>query len=142
MPADKFGHPPPIVQSMILADHVHRDPSNGKYFILGTFNHLGSTKFPTAQIPLCLFMAITDAHGPTMLRIRIIDVDDDRVPIHDSVHPIDLPDPNRVYEMTFNVAVAFPAPGDYRIQLFGGGEFLRELRLRVVPPKAPSSEEP
>jgi hypothetical protein len=127
---DKLGQPPPLVQSMILADYVHRDSMTGKRFILGTYNSIVSTKFPHGQ-PVCLFVAITDAHGLTLLRLRIVDVDEQFPPIHESSYPVEIPDPNQVYEMTFTTAVIFPAPGDYRIQLLAGNETLRELRLRV-----------
>jgi len=120
---------------MILADYIHRDAITRKYFILGTYNRLGSLKFPTAQSILHLFLAITDTHGPTVLRIRVIDVDDVYGPIHESAHTIDLPDPNQVYEITCNIGVVFPAPGEYRIQLFAGSELLRELRLGLELPR-------
>lgn len=141
MPADKLGHPPPIVQSMVLADAIHRDPNTRKYFILGTYHILGCDRFPSVPTPLRLYMSITNAHGLTVLRIRIIDVDDAAGPIHESAHTINLSDPNRVWEMTFNVPVVFPMAGHYRIQLLAGNELLRELRLPVIlaqPPSGPS----
>ncbi|HEY7425923.1 MAG TPA: hypothetical protein VH682_16955 [Gemmataceae bacterium] len=144
MPVEKFGHPPPVVQSMILADAIHRDPTTKKYFILGTFNRVGSEKFPTSPTPLHLYMAITETRGLTVLRIRIVDVDELYGPIHESAHTVDLPDPTRNWEMTFSVAVIFPAPGDYRVQLLAGNELLRELRLPVVqaPPRVRPPDEP
>jgi hypothetical protein len=137
MLGEKFGQPPPIVQSMILADWIHRDPATGKHFILGTYNRIGSPKFPTSQSALHIYLTITETHGPTVLRIRVVDVDDVLGPIHESAHTVDLPDPSRVYEFTFNIGVVFPAPGDYRIQLFAGVEMLRELRLTLEPPRPP-----
>ncbi len=145
MPADKLGQPPPIVQSMILADYVHRDSMTGKKTILGTYNSIVSSKFPHHKPGLCVYLAITDTHGPFQLRLRIVEVDDQEAPIHESAYPVNLPDPNQVYEMTFTTSVVFPAPGQYRVQLLVGGELLRELRLRVGSPQqmasAPSETE-
>ena len=131
MPAERLGQPPPIVQSMILADHVHRDSMTNKKFILGTYNSVVTDKFPYPK-SLCLYLAITNAHGPLLLRIRLIDVDDQQSPVYETAYPVDLHDPNNVYELTIGAAVVFPAPGDYRLQLYAGSELLRELRLRVV----------
>lgn len=131
MPVERFGHPPPLVQSMILADGIHQDPGTKKWYILGTHNVVTVSKFP-AQIPLRLYMAITGTHGLTTLRIRVIDIDEAYGPIHESAHTVDLPDPTRVWELTFGVAAAFSATGNYRIQLMSGDELLRELRLRVA----------
>jgi hypothetical protein len=134
---EKLGQPPPLVQSMLLADWIHRDAVTGKYFILGTYNRMASPIFPTPQSALHIYLTIIEAHGVTVLRLRVVDVDDVYGPIHESAHPVDLPDPNRVYEFTCNVGVVFPAPGDYRIQLFAGADMLRELRLTVEPPRLP-----
>jgi hypothetical protein len=143
MLADKLGHPPPLVQSMILADHVHQDSLTGKKTILGTHNGIISNKFPAKQ-GFCVYIAITEGHGPAMLRMRIVDVDDVIGPIHESILPVDMSDPNRVYEITFSIAAVFPAPGNYRIQLFVDNDFLREVRLRVAlrQPNLPPSGEP
>ena len=142
MPAERLGHPPPIVQAMILADQVHLDPSTGKKYILGVHNGILSAVFP-AKHAFHMYMAITGGHGRNMLRIRIIDVDDAIGCVTESAFPFDMPDPNRVYETTFNTVAVFPAPGDYRVQLFSGDDLLRELRLRVALRQAntPPSEE-
>jgi hypothetical protein len=134
MPADKLGHPPPIVQSMILADYIHKDTMTGKKFILGTYNNIVTGKFPFPKQGLSVYLAITNTHSPTVLRMRIVDVDDQEAPIHESAYPVEMSDPNQVYEMTFTTSVVFPHSGHYRVQLLAGGELLRELRLRVGTP--------
>jgi hypothetical protein len=141
MPADKLGQPPPIVQAMILADHIHQDPTTGKRYILGTYSRITAKKYPH-QTGLSLYLAITGGHGPTSLRMRIVDVDETIGPLHESVFPVDLGDPNRVYEITFNSGVVFPCPGDYRLQLYAGHDLLRELRLVTrTPPRGDQSVE-
>ena len=132
MPGEKLGQPPPIVQSMIVADWIHREPVTGKHFILGTYNRMVAPKFPTPPSALHIYLTITETHGPTVLHIRVVDVDEVFGPIHESVHTVDLPEPNRVYEFTFNIGVVFPAPGDYRVQLYAGNELLREVRLQAL----------
>ena len=131
MPEERLGQPPPLVQSMILADYVHRDSMTNKKYILGTYNSVVADKFPYPK-SLCLYLAITNAHGPLLLRVRLIDVDDQQSPVFESAYPGDLPDPNNVYEITIGAAVVFPAAGDYRLQLYAGNELLRELRLASV----------
>lgn len=47
--------------------------------------------------------------------------------------PSIFPDPLAVVEVVFSKAnVLFPAPGEYRVQLFAAGEPLRERRLHVL----------
>ncbi len=141
MPAEKLGYPPPVVQSMILADNVHRDPTTNKKFILGTYNTINAAQFPYTIPRFCLYLAITNGHGSTRLRVRLVDVDEQQTPIHEIAYPVNMADPNMTYETVFTFPVIFPSPGDYRVQLLVGNELLRELRLRVLqsrPSAAPS----
>ena len=41
-------HQPPEVLALVIADHVHRDDSTGKFFILGTRASMGAAAFPFA----------------------------------------------------------------------------------------------
>lgn len=142
MPVEKLGQPPPIVQAMLLADHIHIDPATGKRYILGTYNQLMAGKFPNAVPRLCLFIALTEAHGPTLLRLRVVDMDEEIGTLAESTHPATMFNPNDLYYFSINLSVTFPVPGLYRIQLFAENELLRELRLRVglrqLPPNPPS----
>jgi hypothetical protein len=36
--------------------------------------------------------------------------------------------------------IVFPAPGEYRVQLYAAGEFMTERRLVVVDPKSESEQ--
>jgi hypothetical protein len=138
MPAEKLGQPPPIVQAMLLADHIHIDPSTGKRYILGTYNRIMAAKFPHSVPKLCLLLALTNGHGSTVLRLRVVDMDEERGPLLESAHPANMPNPNEIYYFPVTLSVVFPAPGAYRIQLFADNDLLRELRLQI----ARSQEQP
>ena len=40
----------PIVQAILLADHVYQDRETGKYVIAGTFNQLRGQAFPASSL--------------------------------------------------------------------------------------------
>lgn len=42
--------PQPVLQAMVLADHVYQDRMSGKYIIAGTFGRIG-LRMPAAQTP-------------------------------------------------------------------------------------------
>jgi hypothetical protein len=147
MATEKFGQPPPNVQALVLASHVHQDTTIGRYYILGTYNQIRCAQFPTPRVPLCLYIAVCNAHGYTALRVRVVEVDEllEEIPgpICDTTNPVDLRDPLRVYEFGLNLSVIFPKPGDYRVQVCAGNEILREARLRVIhapPPERADGE--
>jgi hypothetical protein len=117
--------------------HVHRDPGTGKFTILGTYNVIGAASFPIQQ-PLMIYLALTDGRDETPLKLRIVDVDEERPPVLEAEASLDMTDPTTVHEFPVIAPMAtFPEPGEYRIQLFGAGTFLREVRLHVVPHNLP-----
>ena len=124
--------PPPLALSMVLADHVHRDPASGKYFILGTYNTLLAPSFPRVCQPLVVYAALTDGHGRMPLRLVLTDADEELGAIYYAEGAAQADDPTRVWEVVFLLrGVVLPRPGQYRLQLFSGASLLRELRLEA-----------
>ncbi len=136
----------PFPLALVICDHIWRDPYSGKVNLLGTFNAVASTTFPLVQPVLSVYVALTDGLGDVDIRLRLIDVDDAQEPIFDFQNVINFADPRVVGEIDFARShVAFPAPGEYRLQLFANHEFLMERRLHAVrlePPHEARPEEP
>jgi hypothetical protein len=75
---------------------------------------------------------LTDAHGKVLLELRLIDADEEREAIFHAEEEIDFSDRAAIIEWDVMVEdIAFPAPGNYRVQLFANGEFVQERRLKV-----------
>jgi hypothetical protein len=128
---------PPDVLAMIIADSVHKEFGTNKIFINGTYSVIGARDFPHYS-SLVVYAAITGGHGPTVLKMRLVDVNEERAPLYESEMPANFPDPIVVAELVFGAhQVVFPEPGEYRLQLFAAGEPLRERRLHVVPIQQP-----
>ena len=137
MPENAVEQQPPDVLAMILADAVLRDVATGKFEIRGTFSGISASDFPWTRPIIVVYAAITNGHGKTSLRLRLIDVDETLEPIVDSESVVEFADPIAVIEPVFVMTdVVFPEPGEYRVQLYGAGQFLRERRLYVTPPPA------
>src|SRR5262249_45144078 len=98
--------------AMIVGDGIHRDPTTRKTFILGTYSAIGTTTFPCSYGPLWVYIALTDGRGETPLRMRLIDVDEERESVFEAETTVDFADPNQVIEIVFfNPQVVFPEPG-------------------------------
>jgi hypothetical protein len=70
--ADLFAMSPPFCLALVLCDAVHRDPSTGKFTLLGLYETVFATQFPIVH-PVTLYFAITDGVGPVRLAIRVVD---------------------------------------------------------------------
>jgi hypothetical protein len=124
---------PPEVLALVIADHVHRDEDTGKFFILGTRAEVVARAFPFTCPILAVYASMIDGRGETPLRLRLIDVDESRDAVLEYETAVSFLDPTVEVEIAFRFAdLVFPEPGDYRLQLFGCGQFLRERRFLVT----------
>jgi hypothetical protein len=141
MPEQRIEQQPPDVLAMVLADAVLRDAATNKHFIQGTYSVIFAPEFPWRHAAIVVYVAITNGHGKTPVKMRLVDVDETHDPVFEEEAIIDFPDPLAVAEFTFvPPGAVFPSPGEYRLQLFGAGIPLRERRLQVLPPPGAASE--
>ncbi len=130
MPVEKQ---PPEVLALVVADHVYRDDSTSKFFILGTRASIGATTFPFNCPSLAVYASMIDGRGETPVRLRLIDVEEARESVLEFETIVNFLDPTEEVEMAFRlVDLVFPEPGDYRLQLYGAGQFLQERRFLVI----------
>lgn len=123
----------PLPLALVVCDHIWRDPYSGKVNVLGTFNAVASTTFPLVQPVLSIYVALTDGQGQMDVQLRLIDVDDASEPVFDFTTTVTFGDPRIVGEIEFSrTHVSFPAPGEYRLQLYANHEFLLERRLLAM----------
>jgi len=132
---DRVDQPVPEVLTFLLAEVVHQDPDNGKFSALGIHKIIGAPSFPLYRPTMVVYVELTDGRGKTALELRLVDVDEIFEPVFALEASVDFADnPNEIIETVFNQAgVTFPEPGEYRLQLFGSGQLLRERRLLVLP---------
>jgi hypothetical protein len=124
--------PPPEPLALGICDAIHRDPGTGKRFILGTFTVLYARNFPTKHPVLGVYLDLTNGRGQVMVKLQVVDCDEEREPVWQTEMPFDFPDPRMVAELDFMIGgLEFPEAGEYRVQAFANGEFLIERRLIV-----------
>lgn len=124
--------PPPIALAMIICDAIWVDPSTGKQTLLGVFSEIGAKEFPVVHPLMAVHICMTDAEGSVPLKLQLIDVDETREPLFMVENELEFPDRRVNMVMTAHMqGIAFPEPGEYRLQLFGRGEFMIERRLVV-----------
>jgi hypothetical protein len=129
---------PPEVFALVIADHVHRDESTGKLFILGTRASVSAVAFPFTCPSMAVYVGMIDGRGETPVRLRLIDADEAREPVLEFETTVNFLDPTEEVEVAFRlVDLVFPEPGDYRLQLYGAGHFLRERRFLIIPLENP-----
>ena len=81
---------------------------------------------------MCLHIELTDGRGNVKLRLQLIDAEEEREPLFVGEGILKLEDPRAIAEIDFVIQnVSFPAPGEYRFQIFGNNELIIERRLVI-----------
>jgi len=89
---------------------------------------------------LSVYANLSDGRGETPLRLRVIDVDETREPVLEFETTVNFPDPTEEVDVAFRlIDLVFPEPGDYCVQLYGAGQFLRERQFLVIPLENPGN---
>jgi hypothetical protein len=123
--------PPPIILSLIPCERVIQNAQSGDYSLIDILARVRSPEFPVTAPSFAIFFEFTGGRGNVSLLVRIVDADEARPPICEvraagSV----MEGPLSTASMAITLpGVTFPAPGEYRIQVWHEGELLRERKL-------------
>lgn len=123
----------PIALAMIVCDDILVFPT-GKRTIIGTLSNLRSATFPLVQPLLCVYLALTEGYGPFDFLYRIVDSDEARKPIYETMGSASglAINPLALMELELRLTkLAFPTPGEYRIQFIVRDSVIAERRLFV-----------
>jgi hypothetical protein len=132
---------PPVLLSAIVCDRVIFDRITGMPSLINILQTLNSPKFPVRTEQLVFFCELTNGHGRTNTKVRLVDVSNDEKPIFEKVGAVEFKDVKHVLSLAVALqGVVFPNPGEYRFQLFAGEELLGERRIicrqvKLNPPK-------
>ena len=124
--------PPPLTLAMVVCDAIWTDQTSRKTTLLGIFSEIESTSFPLRHPLMAVHISMTDAHGTVPIEVRLVDADEADDPLFKVEREVDFPDRRAIINVNIQVPdIVFPLPGEYRVQLFGSGEFLMERRIVV-----------
>ena len=135
--------PNPEVLSLIICDQIITDRLTGKQSLIGMFSVIHSTRFPVAHPQLSVYASLTGGHGKVEVNIRVVDGNEERPPLVDGRGQVNFKNPLAIANLALQFrGLAFPQPGEYRIQLLSDNQLLREARLRLVLVRRPPRRGP
>lgn len=135
--------PAPDVLALIVCDQIITDRLTGKQSLIGMFSKIHTRGFPVVHPQLSVFVALTEGYGETEFVLRLVDGNEERPPIVEGRGKVKFKDPRTIANLVLQFhGLAFPKPGEYRIQVYAGGTLLREARLDLVLLKLPPQRPP
>ena len=124
----------PILQALVLADHVHVDRGTLKSYVLGTFNELRSPEFPsTMDQSTFAYISLTDVRGEVAILLRYVDLADNKCLMEAKGVTITGRDPLATIEFVVPIP-PFPMPheGTYAFEVYANDEMIGAKRLQVI----------
>jgi hypothetical protein len=131
---------PPILLSAIICEKVIFDKITGMPTLINIIQALNAPKFPVRSYQLVFFCELTNGHGRTKAKIRLVDDQQDEKVIFEQERPIEFKDVKQTLTVALNLqGLVLPRPGEYRFQLFADEQLLGERRIVCrkidLPPK-------
>jgi hypothetical protein len=125
----------PVVQALLLADHVYEDGVTGKKVIAGTFDCLYAKEFPTHFYSVTnAYVCITEVRGEVPLILRYVDLATNEVLMECGPITISSDDPLASIDFAVQVPpIPMPHEGVFAFELHAFNELLGCLRITVLP---------
>jgi hypothetical protein len=140
-------HVAPILLSAIVCDRVIFDRLSGMPSIINIIQTVNAPKYPVRHDQLIFFCELTNGHGSTRMRIRLVDLSDQERVIFEQGQSVDFKDVKQIVTVAINLmGVVFQHTGEYRFQLFANDTLLGErsvlCRQVTLPPHGPMPVNP
>ena len=135
----------PILLSAITCNRVIFDKISGTPSIIDIVQTIDAPRYPARHPQIVFFCELTNGHGTTEAKIRLVDIQEDEKIIFEREGKVQFENVKQIVTLAMNLqGIVFPRPGEYRFQLFAGGYLLGERRITCrqikLPPKAGANE--
>ena len=126
---------PPVLLSAIICDRIIFDKISGGPSLINIIQNINAPKYPVRYWQLVFFCELTNGHGRTKTKIRLVEAQEEDKIIFEQEGVVEFKDVKQVVTLTVNLqGIIFPRPGEYRFQLLADGRLLGERRIvcRIV----------
>ncbi len=131
----------PILLSAIVCEKVIFDKVLGTPSIISIVQAINASRYPLRYGQIFFFCELTNGHGSTRAKIRLVDVQQDEKVIFEQDGKIEFKDVKQVVTLAVNLqGVVFPRPGEYCFQLLSDDTLLGERRIVCKEVKMPPKE--
>ena len=136
----------PFLLSAITCNRVIFDKVSGMPSIIDIVQTIDAKSYPARHAQIVFFCEMTNGHGTTDVKISLVNTQDEEKVVFEREGKVRFENVKQIVTLAMNLqGIVFPCPGEYRFQLFGGGNLLGERRIACrqvkLPPK-PGPTEP
>jgi len=137
----------PILLSAIVCDRVIFDRLSGMPSVINIIQTVNAPRYPVRHDQLIFFCEMTNGHGSTKIKIRLVDLNDQDKVIFEQAQSVDFKDVRQIVTVAINLmGIVFQHTGEYRFQLFANDTLLGErsvvCRQVTLPPPGVKPDTP
>ncbi len=119
---------PPVLLSSIVCERVIFDKFTGTPSLINVLQTINSPRFPMRCQQVVFFCELTDGHGSTNTKVKIVDAEDKAIFEKDG--KVKFEDVKQVLTLAVNLqGIVFSKPGEYCFQLLAEERLLGERRV-------------
>jgi hypothetical protein len=119
--------------AFLLCDQVISDEATKKKTLVGIFDRIWVSKFPTEHKPVALYARLYDAEGEYDVRVEYVKLSDESVlarangklQVHDRRKPVE-------FALSLS-SIPIPEPGEYEFRLWIGNRYIQKVRFVAEP---------
>lgn len=135
---------PPILLSAIICDRVIFDKITGMPSLINILQTFNAPKYPLRCGSFVFFCEMTNGHGKTNTKIRLVDAQKDEKIIFEQAGAVQFENVRQILTLAINLrGITFEAPGEYRLQLLSEDTLLGERKIicrELQPPPKTSTD--
>jgi len=135
----------PILLSAITCNRVIFDKVSGMPSVIDIVQTINAQRYPARHPQIVFFCELTNGHGTTKAKIRLVDAQEEEKIIFEQEGTVQFKDVKQIVTLAMNLqGIVLPRPGEYRFQLFAGGDLLGERRIicrKINLPPKPGADE-
>lgn len=124
---------PPIPMAFLLCDQVISDEATKKKTLVGVFDRIWVSKFPTEHKPVALYARLYDAEGEYDVRVEYVKLSDESV-LARANGKLQVRDRRKPVEFALALSsIPIPEPGEYEFRLWIGNRYIQKVRFVAEP---------
>ena len=106
----------PILLSAITCSRVLFDKVSGMPSIIDIIQTINAQQFPARHPQIVFFCELTNGHGTTKMKIRLVDTQEEDKHIFEKEGTVQFKDVKQIVTLAMDLhGIVFPQPGEYRL---------------------------
>jgi hypothetical protein len=127
---EKSEHVAPVLLSVVICDRVIFDRITGMPSIINIIQNINAPQYPVRHNQIIFFCEMTNGHGNTRLKIRLVDLDNQDKIVFEQSQVVDFKDVKQIVTVAINLmGIVFQHTGEYRFQLFADDTLMGERSI-------------